>query len=328
MVRGLARNPKQAALVLLLVATAAWGATFVVVKDAVAHMQVLGFLAWRFLIAGGLLVALRPRCLLHLGRRGWSQGILLGLMLSAGYVLQTFGLRETSAAVSGFLTGLQVVFTPLLVWLLLRQRPGTRVWAATVLATAGLAVISLRGFSFGLGEGLTIASAAAFALQIVALGYWSSAHGSYGLATVQLLTVAACCGLADAPEGLRPPPSGGPWAAVVFTAVVATAFAFVVQSWAQSQISTAKAAIVFTLEPVFAALAAVLAGEHLGLPLVGGGALVVAAMLVVEVPTWGAWLWLVSRLSRRQAGQVSPVRDRPDLGGPDLAGVAATGPGP
>lgn len=324
-------NSKQAALVLLLVATAAWGATFVVVKDAVAHMQVLGFLAWRFLIAGGLLAIVRPASLLRLGRRGWAQGVLLGLALAAGYVLQTYGLRHTQAAVSGFLTGLQVVFTPLLVWLLLRQKPGTRVWAATALATAGLAVISLRGFSFGLGEALTVASAAAFALQIVGLGYWAAVAGSYGLATVQLLTVAVCCLVADVPQGIQMPTSSGTWAAVVFTAVVATAFAFVVQSWAQAQISTARAAIVFTLEPVFAALAAACAGEQLGLPLLAGGALVIAAMLVVEVATWGPWLRSrrrYGRRSRRRALGLGAGAGNPDLSPPGLAGAAVTSQGP
>src|ERR1019366_1412314 len=102
-------------------------------KGATAHNSVLGFLAWRFLVAGGLLALFRPRSLQRLGRRGWSRGIILGLALAGGYVTQTLGLRYTSAAVSGFLTGLQVVFTPLLAWLLLRHRPGARAWVATLL---------------------------------------------------------------------------------------------------------------------------------------------------------------------------------------------------
>ena len=275
-------DPKALAFVLLLAATAAWGATFVVVKGATAHNSVLGFLAWRFLVAGGLLALFRPRSLQRLGRRGWSRGIILGLALAGGYVTQTLGLRYTSAAVSGFLTGLQVVFTPLLAWLLLRHRPGARAWVATLLAVGGLAVMSLHGLTFGLGQLLTVAAALLFAGQIVGLGFWSSAQDAYGLATVQLLTVAACCWTATLPHGPRAPARLSDWGAIVVTAVVATAIAFVVQSWAQSQLSTTRTAVVLTMEPVFAALVAWSVGEKLGWSVVAGGSLVVVAMLVCE----------------------------------------------
>jgi drug/metabolite transporter (DMT)-like permease len=284
------QHRRELALVLLLAATATWGATFVTVKDAVAHMDVLAFLAWRFLIAATVLVACKPRALLNLGGRGWAQGAMLGSTLAAGYMLQTFGLRWTSAAISGFLTGLQVVFVPLLAWLVLRQRPLPRVWTATALATAGLAMISLRGLALGPGELLTLASAAVFALQVVGLGRWSSAGDAYGLATVQLLTVAVWCTAAALPTGPRLPPTAGTWTATVLTAVIATAFAFVVQSWAQSQLSTARAAIVLTMEPVFAALIAWAAGEHIGWSVVAGGSLVVVAMLAVGATGWVASL--------------------------------------
>jgi drug/metabolite transporter (DMT)-like permease len=291
LVNRLRSDPKALALVLLLAATAAWGATFVVVKGATAHNSVLGFLAWRFLVAGGLLTVARPRSLQRLGRKGWAQGVVLGLALAGGYVLQTYGLRYTSAAISGFLTGLQVVFTPLLAWLLFRHRPAARALVATMLAIGGLAVMSLHGMTLGLGELLTVAAALLFAGQIVGLGFWSSAQDAYGLATVQLLTVAACCWLATLPQGPRAPARISDWVAIVVTAVVATAIAFVVQSWAQSQLSTAGAAVVLTMEPVFAALVAWGVGEKLGWSVLVGGGLVVVAMLVVEVaggrwPTW------------------------------------------
>jgi drug/metabolite transporter (DMT)-like permease len=210
---------------------------------------------------------------------------VLGLALAAGYQLQTFGLRSTPAAISGFLTGLGVVFTPLLAWALLRHRPGYRAWAGSLLATGGLALISLRAFSFGAGELLTLASAVVFAAQIVGLGRWSTADGAWGLATVQLLTVAALLLFASLTRGgLGAPRNGGEWAAVAGTAVAATALAFAVQSWAQSQISTARTAVTLTMEPVFAALAAWVAGETFEWTVLAGGALVVAAMLVVEPP--------------------------------------------
>jgi len=283
MVDELEGHPKALAAVLLLATTAVWGATFVVVKDAIATTGVIDFLSWRFLIAGMLLAAARPRALVRLGWRGWSHGAALGLALAGGYVLQTYGLRYTSAAMSGFLTGLQVVFVPLLTWLVLRRRPAPAVWVATLLATAGLAVISLGKLSFGTGELMTIACAGAFALQIIGLGRWATGRNAYGLATVQLLTVAACSLLAGLPRGPLLPRGAGPWGAIVLTAVMATAGAFVVQAWAQTRLSTAQATIVLSMEPAFAALAAWVAGEKLGWSVVVGGALLIFAMLSVEL---------------------------------------------
>jgi drug/metabolite transporter (DMT)-like permease len=277
----LRRRPRLLAVVLLVAVSAAWGSTFVVMKTAVAHAPVLEFLAWRFLLASAILLALRPRAVLRLGRRGWAQGVGLGGVLAAGYIVQTHGLEDTPAAISGFLTGMQVVFTPLLAWLLLRRRPGSRTWVATTVAALGLAVITLRGLSFGAGETLTIMCAVLFALQIVGVGRWASVKDALGLATVQLLTVGIVCTLGQLPSGIGLPASGEEWWAVVVTAVAATAFAFAVQSWAQSHLSTTATSIVFTLEPVFAALFAWGAGEPIGWSVVVGGGLVVAATLVL-----------------------------------------------
>ena len=272
-------------------------------------------------MAGGLLTVVRPRALLRLGRRGCAQGVVLGLALAGGYVLQTFGLRYTSAAVSGFLTGLQVVFTPLLAWLLLRNRPAARAMVATVLALAGLAVMSLHGLSFGMGELLTVGAALLFAGQIVGLGFWSSAEDAYGLATVQLLTVAVCCWLATLPDGPRPPARLSDWVAIVVTAVVATAIAFVVQSWAQSQLSTTGAAVVLTMEPVFAALVAWGVGEKLGWPVVLGGGLVVVAMLVVEMAGGKRLTWWA-----RRGLLPGPITPGPITPGPVTPGPVTPGP--
>lgn len=283
MVNELRRRPRMVAVGLLLVTSMAWGTTFVVVKAAIGQTPVLDFLAWRFLLAGVLLAVVRPRALVRLGKRGVGQGLVLGAVLAAGYVLQTYGLRSTPAAVSGFLTGLQVVFTPLVGWLLLRHRPGARTWGATLVALSGLALLSLRAVAFGTGEALTVGSAVMFALQMVVLGRWASVEDAYGLAAVQLLTVGGICLVGAAPGGLVLPSSIGVWAAVALTAVGATAFAFVVQSWAQSHVSAMAAAVVYTTEPLFAALFAWMAGEQLGWPMVVGGGLVVAAMFVLGV---------------------------------------------
>jgi drug/metabolite transporter (DMT)-like permease len=268
----------------LLAVTAIWGTTFVIVKNAVAKMPVMDFLAWRFVIATAVMVVVRPRAVLTLDRKGCWRGILLGATLAGGYVAQTYGLRHTSAAASGFITGMFVVFTPLLGGLLLHRRVGRSSWLAVALATVGLGVISLHGVDIGLGEALTLLCALAYALQLVGLGEWSSDHDVYALAVVQLVAAAVLITAISLPTvGLGPPPTPFVWGAVVGTAVLATAVAFLVQTWAQTHISATRASVVMTMEPVFAGLAAVLAGERLGWRVPVGGALVLAAMYLVEV---------------------------------------------
>lgn len=279
----LRRGTGLAPLAVLVGITAVWGATFTVVKDAVARMPVMDFLFVRFAVATLALLALRPRAVRGLGRPGWRRAVLLGVALGVGYVGQTVGLRFTSAAVSGFITGMFVVFTPLIAGLVLRRAVGAAAWAAVGLATAGLGLLSLRGLAVGVGELLTLLCAAAFAVHIVGLGEWSPRHDAYPLAVVQLGTVTVLTGLAAAPGGLALPPDGAAWAAVGVTAVLATAAGFLGQTWAQARIPPTRAAVVLTLEPVFAGLFAVLAGERLGWRTLAGGGLVLAAMYLVEL---------------------------------------------
>lgn len=258
--------------------------TFVMVKDAISRMPVMDFLAVRFALATTLMIMIRPLVLKKLSMADWQRGAVLGLLLGAGYVAQTFGLAHTSAAVSGFITGMFVVFTPIIAGLFLRRPVGRAAWAGVGVATLGLAIISLRGFSIGGGELLTLLCALIYAVHIVALGEWSAGRNPYALAVVQLGVVTLVCGAAALPGGIMLPPDTAAWTAILVTAVFATAFAFVIQTWAQAIISPTRAAIVMTMEPVFAGLFAVwLGGEHLGIRTVLGGALVLAAMYLVEL---------------------------------------------
>ena len=274
----------------LVAVTAVWGSTFVVVKDAVERMPVTDFLTWRFALAAVAMLLLRPRAVAALGPAGRRAGVALGLALGAGYLLQTLGLQTTSAAVSGFITGMFVVLTPLGAAVLLRQPPPAVAWAAVTLATVGLGLLSLRGWSVGGGELLTLGCAAAFALHIVGLGRWAATYDAFGLAVVQLLAVAVLCGLVAVPGGLAMPPDAGVWGALLLTALAATALAFVVQTWAQAHLPPTRAAVVMTMEPVFGGLFAVgLAGERLGARTLAGAVLVLAAMVLTEVgPRRGA----------------------------------------
>ena len=274
----------------LLGVTAVWGSTFIVVKDAVRQMPVTDFLTWRFTIAALAMLLLRPRAVARLGRDGRRVGLVLGCALGAGYLLQTLGLQTTSAAVSGFVTGMFVVLTPLGAALLLREPPGRAAWAAVVLATVGLGLLSLHGFSVGTGELLTLGCAAAFALHIVGLGRHAASYDVYGLAVVQLLTVAGLCAVVALPGGLAMPPDAGVWGAIALTSLAATALAFVVQTWAQAHMAPTRAAVLMTMEPVFSGVFAVgVAGEAFGLRAAAGAVLVLAAMVLTEVgPRHGA----------------------------------------
>jgi drug/metabolite transporter (DMT)-like permease len=278
------RRTATAAAVGLVAVTAVWGSTFVLIKDVVAVMPVADFLAVRFVIAAAVMVVAFWRPMRRLGRRQVHQGLALGVVYGAAQVLQTLGLAVTPAAVSGFVTGMYVVLTPVIGALVLRHRPPSTTWLAVAMSTAGLALLALRGFSVGTGELLVLASAALYAVHIVGLGAWSDARDALGLATVQMLAIAALCTLAALPGGVTLPAHGAAWAAVLYTAVVAGAGALVVQTWAQAHLSATRAAIIMTMEPVFAALFAVLlGGEHLTVRMLGGGLLVLAAMYVVEL---------------------------------------------
>lgn len=263
--------------------TAVWGSTFVVVADAIRDMPVMPFLAWRFGLATVALVALRPRAVLALDRRDVVRAVLLGLALGLGYVLQTVGLFTVAPTVSGFLTALFVVFTPLVWWATSRRPVPSRAWVAVGVAAAGTAIMSVEGFGLGFGEILTIGAALAFACHIVGLATWSTPEKAYALAVVQLGTITVLCTGASAVTGdLQAPPTGAVWGALLFLALAATALAFVVQTWAQAHMTATRAAVVLLMEPVFAALTSALVGDTLTVRMLVGGALVLAAVAISE----------------------------------------------
>ncbi|MGW4128589.1 DMT family transporter [Amycolatopsis japonica] len=278
-----ARRTHLLALISLVAVTAVWGSTFVVVKDVTRQAAPMDFLAVRFLIATAVLAALRPHRLLRLSRRQWGHGVLLGLALSAGYIGQTYGQQTTSASMAGFITGMAVVFTPVIAGLLLRQRISRTIWCAVAIATAGLATMSLRGFAIGPGEGLTLLGALFFALHIVVLSEWSTAKDAYALTVVQLGVAGLLCLALSSPDGIDFPADGGFWASVIGLAVVATSAGYLIQAWAQSRLSASVAALVLTLEPVFAGVFGVLLdNDELTVRIIVGAALVVGAMFLAE----------------------------------------------
>ncbi len=277
------RTSLLAALALLAV-TAMWGSTFFLIRDLLERLPVLDFLALRFAIASLALLAIAPRALRRLSRDSLRHAVVLGLLYGVAQILQTAGLAHTPASVSGFITGTYVVATPLFAAVLLGSRITPMTWAAVALAMGGLAVLSLSGLSVGYGEAITFVAALLYALHIVGLGAWSDARQAIGMAIVQLMMITLVAFVATAPDGIVLPSTTGDWLSVVYMALFAGALAMVAQTWAQAHLAPTRTAIIMSMEPVFAALFAVtLGGESATVRMLLGGAMVLAAMLVVEL---------------------------------------------
>lgn len=254
------------------------------IHDLLDRLPVLDFLAVRFAIATAALWMMFPRAVPRLDRRSGGAAVVLGLLYGVAQILQTAGLAHTPASVSGFITGLYVVATPVFGAVLLRTRVTATTWAAVALAVAGLGVLTLHGFSVGYGEALTLVAAMLYALHIVGLGAWSDAQAAMGMTIVQLLVITVVCLVAAAPHGIVLPGNGRDWLSVVYMAVFAGALALAAQTWAQAHLAPARAAVIMSMEPVFAAVFAVLlGGEQATVRMVVGGLMVLAAMLVVEI---------------------------------------------
>lgn len=275
---------KLAPWALLLVA-AAWGLAFVIMKDSIARQSVNNFLFSRFALAVAVMLVLRPRIVKLFNKDLVTRSAFAGTFLGAGYILQTLGLERTGAAITGFITGLYVVFTPLIAAIILKARISLLTWGCVAVATIGLALLSLHGWSIGFGELLVLGSAFCFGAHIISLGKWSSGRDAYAMTVIQLAMCALLSGLASLAEGgYSPPPDWGVWATVIFTAVVCTAIAFMVQTWSQAHMTTTKVAVILTMEVVFAAIFAIIfGGERLTLQTAIGGTLVVLAMYVIVI---------------------------------------------
>jgi drug/metabolite transporter (DMT)-like permease len=231
------------------------------------------------------MIAIRPQVLSAINKQTLIRGSVLGVMLGLAYITQTIGLDLTTAAITGFLTGLYVVFTPLLFWFVFKKKVDKKVIVGTTLALTALLFISFNGISFDPGQVWLIACALLFAGHIIGLSFWSNAKDIYPLTVIQLGAGSVVCWMGAVPDGYQPPPNAFVWGTVVFTAVFATAMAFLIQTWAQSIMDPSRVAIILTGEIVFAAAIAVAVGQEvLSARTVIGGVLIVVAMLIVEWP--------------------------------------------
>ncbi len=279
-------SKRTKAELLLLAATFFWGATFVIVKGALADASPLMFVAMRFLLAGLLMWLLMARG--RIERRAVLPSLLLGTLLFSGFAFQTWGLVYTTPSKSAFVTGFSVILVPLV-----SHFSGYRLsrgnMAAACLGLAGLYFLVLpSGISaVNRGDLLTLFAAISFAFHIVLLGTWSRRISFTQLAPVQIIVVGTIAILAvPFSSGTALHWTGSLVFAVVVTAVFATAFAFSAQVWAQQYTPPSHTALIFALEPVFALLTSlIVAGEHLGGKEVLGFALILVGMVISE--RWG-----------------------------------------
>ena len=268
----------QAYLSLVLVAFL-FGATFVVIKDAVATLPPLAFVGWRFLLGAAVLFLFaRPH-----GRSVWIDGVAAGALLFVGFATQTLGLVSTTASNSALITGLFVVFTPLIAAAVRRTFPAVSTVAGATLSVVGLGFLTLNaGFALNRGDLLTVVAAIAFAAHIVALGRFAPRHPVVSLTAIQILTVAVL-GLASSAvfEGFALP-TASVIPALVGTGVIVSAGAFMMHVAAQRVVGPSRTAIMLGLEPVFAAaIAAIVLGERLTPRGWFGAALIMAGVYVV-----------------------------------------------
>jgi drug/metabolite transporter (DMT)-like permease len=233
-----------------------------------------------------VLAAIFPKAAARATGRALFPGILIGSALGIGYTFQTLGLQLTSATNAGFITGLFVVFTPLAGAFVLRRLPGVTGWLGVLMATAGLALLTLRSdLRINQGDALVVVTAIAFAFHIVFLGRFAPLHDSRELAILQLAVCALGFTAASlVSERFIPPTTGSIWFALLLTSVGASSIAFLVMTWAQARLSPIRTAVTLTMEPVFAGITGFLVlGEVLSLRGWLGAALILAAMLLVDL---------------------------------------------
>lgn len=269
---------------------AVWGATFVIVADAIALYPMFGFLAWRFAVATVAFAVFFPRVFRRLDAENWRMGTFAGLFLTAGYIFQTWGLDGeggTSPARAAFITGLYVVFVPLAQALILRRRPRGATVLGAGLALAGLWLLSGTGGSGGgwvTGDSLVVVAAIAYSAHMLVLGSTDERHDTGALTLVQLVVVTVItAAISLATEKPSLPTDASVIVAIVICGVFASALAFVVQTWAQRRMPPARVALILVLEPAFGGLFGWGAAGVWPIREIAGAALMMGGMVVSEI---------------------------------------------
>ena len=270
-----------------------WGWAFVAVADAITKYPMYAFLGWRFALASVAFVAVYSRVLKRLTPANVKFGLIAGVFLSAGYILQTWGLdgvTKTSPARAAFITGLYVIITPLLQAVWLRRRVRRSTLLGGVIALAGLGIMGGIGASWVFGDTLVVLCAIAFSLHMTFLGSGRDGEVDVAVVTVlQLATVAVTCGVVSAfKERVGPPTDPSVLFALVLTGVLASAVAFAVQTWAQQKLPPSRVAVILVMETAFGGLFGWAAAGHWPPAEVFGACVMFVGLVVAEVLAAGA----------------------------------------
>ena len=276
-----------------------WGFNFVVIKfvterttDAVspiARSVVAGtmvYLLLRYVVATAIFSLIQPRALLKATRAQWRMGGLLGVFYLTALVVQTIGLQYTTPGKSGFITGLSVAMVPFLYWAVARRSPGWFQVLGAFVATAGLGFLSLRGnLTVSWGDALTLLGALLYGLHIMTTGFFAPkvppstlAVTQMAVSTVLLVIVTPFVAHLTLALGWEA------WAAILWTALSGTIYAFFIQSWAQRYTTSTHAAVLLCFESVFAAVSGVIFGmDSVTWRMIVGASLIFSGMLIIEL---------------------------------------------
>ena len=272
---------------ILIFITLIWGTTFTVTKSSLDSVPPLYFLAWRFSIASMGLLLLNFKVLPTITREELIGGLVIGVTLAAGFIAQTVGMVYSTAAKAGFITGLAVVLVPFMGALLFKRRPSFYVYISASVAAVGLALLSLdlsAGVRLNRGDLYLLLCAISFAAYILFLGKYAPRNRVMMLTTVQVVFTCIMCWIATIFLEQPVTFTGPVWTGLVYLAIVATIFTTAGQTWGQKRISPERAALIFTLEPVFALLfAMLLLGERLPPAGILGSVLIMVGIIGAEL---------------------------------------------
>ncbi|NLS44556.1 MAG: DMT family transporter [Firmicutes bacterium] len=281
---------------LLLSVTVIWGTTFVVVKTILARVDPIVLIGMRFLVASLIMTLILARRIPQMDRTAIKAGVLIGLILFAGYVLQTIGLEYTTASKCGFITGLSVVLVPVFSAILLRKAPGIPSLIGVGFAALGLAFLSLNFSEATLlqtGDLLSLAGAVAFGFHIVVVAKFAPLYDVKTLVVTQLWIVTIAAFIMAAMQvfvfgrTLLLEPVSTDLVGIGFLGILATALPVLVQNIAQRFTSPTHVAIIFSTEPVFAGIFGWwVLGDVLTKIQIIGAALIIAGMFIAEMLTF------------------------------------------